>query len=216
MNMMQYAAVIIWRNRNVKNESMLLFRRFASIDEEIAHVSVAKAKEMLLKKISNADAKKSLQSTRFTIFPWKRSTCWRFMIIRQIILIRSMTARSVRIPAISEIKSVIVSSRRFARFFTDSLILKILAGNRMFFRFPHRLLFFAAKRQRERLSPRENIENVLSVSRSFIECFDSRSRTESFYLWECRCWKDISFKLYCRRAAESWKRSYLSDCLSVF
>lgn len=75
------------------------------------------------------------------------------------------------------------------------------AGNECFSAF--RTDYYSSQRSgRERLSPRENIENVLSVSRSFIECFDSRSRTESFYLWECRCRKDISFELYCRRAAE--------------
>lgn len=132
--MNEYDAV---RRRNYMAEQERKERIYAlipeirRIDEEIAHVSVAKAKEMLLKKISNADAKKSLQSTIYDL-SMERSTCWRFMIIRQIILIRSMTARSVRIPAISEIKSVIVSSRRFARFFTDSLILKILPVTNVF------------------------------------------------------------------------------------
>ena len=110
--MNEYDAV---RRRNYMAEQERKERIYAlipeirRIDEEIAHVSVAKAKEMLLKKISNAYAKKSLQSTIYDL-SMEKVNCWRFMIIRQIILIRSMTAQNVRIPAISEIKSVIVSS----------------------------------------------------------------------------------------------------------
>ena len=126
--MNEYDAV---RRRNYMAEQERKERIYAlipeirRIDEEIAHVSVAKAKEMLLKKISNADAKKSLQSTIYDLSMEKVN-------LLAITLIRSMTARNVRIPAISEIKSVIVSSRRFSRFFTDSLILKILPVTNVF------------------------------------------------------------------------------------
>ena len=50
-----------------KERIYALIPEIRRIDEEIAHVSVAKAKEMLLKKISNADAKKSLQSTIYDL-----------------------------------------------------------------------------------------------------------------------------------------------------
>ena len=68
--MNEYDAV---RRRNYMAEQERKERIYAlipeirRIDEEIAHVSVAKAKEMLLKKISNADAKKSLQSTIYDL-----------------------------------------------------------------------------------------------------------------------------------------------------
>ena len=68
--MNEYDAV---RRRNYMAEQERKERIYAlipeirRIDEEIAHVSVAKAKEMLLKKISNADAKKSLPVTN--VFP---------------------------------------------------------------------------------------------------------------------------------------------------
>ena len=100
--MNEYDAV---RRRNYMAEQERKERVYAlipeirQIDEQIAHISVEKAKALLLKQVSNAEAKKSLQDTIYDL-SMERSTCWRSMITRQIILIQSMTARSVRIPAI--------------------------------------------------------------------------------------------------------------------
>ena len=63
MNMMQYSAAIIWRNRNAKS----VFPEIRQIDEQIAHISVEKAKALLLKQVSNAEAKKSLQDTIYDL-----------------------------------------------------------------------------------------------------------------------------------------------------
>ena len=99
--MNEYDAV---RRRNYMTEQERKERVYAlipeirQIDEQIAHISVEKAKALLLKQVSNAEAKKSLQDTIYDL--WKRSTCWRSMITRQIILTRFTIVRNVRTPAI--------------------------------------------------------------------------------------------------------------------
>ena len=81
--MNEYDAV---RRRNYMAEQERKERVYAlipeirQIDEQIAHISVEKAKALLLKQVSNA--------------------CWRSMITRQIILTRFTIVRNVRTPAI--------------------------------------------------------------------------------------------------------------------
>ena len=100
--MNEYDAV---RRRNYMAEQERKERVYAlipeirQIDEQIAHISVEKAKALLLKQVSNL-RQRSLCRTRFMIFLWKRSTCWRSMITRQIILTRFTIVRNVRTPAI--------------------------------------------------------------------------------------------------------------------
>ena len=173
--MNEYDAV---RRRNYMAEQERKERIYAlipeirRIDEEIAHVSVAKAKEMLLKKISNADAKKSLQSTIYDLSMEKVN----------LLAIHDYPADYLDpIYDCPECKDTGYIGDKKCHCFQQK-IREILyrqsniedsAGNECFSAF--RTDYYSSQRSgRERLSPRENIENVLSVSRSFIECFDSR------------------------------------------
>lgn len=170
--MNEYDAV---RRRNYMAEQERKERIYAlipeirRIDEEIAHVSVAKAKEMLLKKISNADAKKSLQSTIYDLSMEKVN----------LLAIHDYPADYLDpIYDCPECKDTGYIGDKKCHCFQQK-IREILyrqsniedsAGNECFSAF--RTDYYSSQRSgRERLSPRENIENVLSVSRSFIRMF---------------------------------------------
>ena len=100
--MNEYDAV---RRRNYMAEQERKERVYAlipeirQIDEQIAHISVEKAKALLLKQVSNAEAKKSLQDTIYDL-SMEKVNLLGSMITRQIILTRFTIVRNVRTPAI--------------------------------------------------------------------------------------------------------------------
>lgn len=155
-----------------KERIYALIPEIRRIDEEIAHVSVAKAKEMLLKKISNADAKKSLQSTIYDLSMEKVN----------LLAIHDYPADYLDpiydCPECKDTgyigdKKCHCFQRKIREILYRQSNIEDSTGNECFSAF--RTDYYSSQRSgRERLSPRENIENVLSVSRSFIECFDSR------------------------------------------
>lgn len=89
-----------------------------------------------------------------------------------------------------------------------------VAGTESFSAF--RREYYSTQKKRQR-NPRENIENVLSASHSFIESFDSKIGAESLDLIEEMQVLYEQFLSNCIwRTSESLEKCYLPDCLSVF
>lgn len=155
-----------------KERVYALIPEIQRIDEEIAHVSVAKAKEMLLKKISNADAKESLQRTIYDLSMEKIN----------LLAIHNFPADYLDpiydCPDCQDTgyigdKKCRCFQQKIRQILYSQSNLEDSAGRESFSAF--RTDYYSSQRTgKEKLSPRENIANVLSVSRSFIRSFDSQ------------------------------------------
>ena len=174
--MNEYDAV---RRRNYMTEQERKERVYAlipeirQIDEQIAHISVEKAKALLLKQVSNAEAKKSLQDTIYDLSMEKVN----------LLAIHDYPADYLDpIYDCPECKDTGYIGDKKCRCFQQKIRhilysqsnIEDVAGTESFSAF--RREYYSTQRSgREKLSPRENIENVLSASHSFIESFDSKS-----------------------------------------
>ena len=174
--MNEYDAV---RRRNYMAEQERKERVYAlipeirQIDEQIAHISVEKAKALLLKQVSNAEAKKSLQDTIYDLSMEKVN----------LLAIHDYPADYLDpIYDCPECKDTGYIGDKKCRCFQQKIRhilysqsnIEDVAGTESFSAF--RREYYSTQRSgREKLSPRENIENVLSASHSFIESFDSQS-----------------------------------------
>ena len=173
--MNEYDAV---RRRNYMAEQERKERVYAlipeirQIDEQIAHISVEKAKALLLKQVSNAEAKKSLQNTIYDLSMEKVN----------LLAIHDYPADYLDpIYDCPECKDTGYIGDKKCRCFQQKIRhilysqsnIEDVAGTESFSAF--RREYYSTQRSgREKLSPRENIENVLSASHSFIESFDSK------------------------------------------
>ena len=173
--MNEYDAV---RRRNYMAEQERKERVYAlipeirQIDEQIAHISVEKAKALLLKQVSNAEAKKSLQDTIYDLSMEKVN----------LLAIHDYPADYLDpIYDCPECKDTGYIGDKKCRCFQQKIRhilysqsnIEDVAGTESFSAF-RREYYSTQRNGREKLSPRENIENVLSASHSFIESFDSK------------------------------------------
>ena len=155
-----------------KERVYALIPEIRQIDEQIARVSVSMAKEMLLKRISNADAKKSLQATIYDLSMEKVN----------LLAIHDFPADYLDpiydCPECKDTgyvgdKKCRCFQRKIRQILYSQSNIEDAASIETFSSF--RRDYYSSQRSgKEKLSPRENIENILSASRSFIESFDSK------------------------------------------
>ena len=153
-----------------KERIYALIPEIRQIDEEIAHVSVTKAKEMLFKKISDADAKEALQQTIYNLSMEKIN----------LLAIHNFPADYLDpiydCPECKDTgyigdKKCSCFQQKLRQLLYSQSNIEDSVSNESFYTF--RTDYYSSQRTgKEKLSPRENIENVLSASRSFIENFD--------------------------------------------
>lgn len=154
-----------------KERIYTLIPEIRRIDEEIAHASVSTAKEMLLKKVSSTEARKSLQETIYDLSMEKIN----------LLAIHDFPADYLDplydcpdchdTGYIGNKKCHCFQQKIRQILYNESNIgsSKEKAGFSAF-----RIDYYSPQRtERDTLSPRENIKNILSVSHSFIESFDS-------------------------------------------
>ena len=155
-----------------KERIYTLIPEIRRIDEEIAHASVSTAKEMLLKKVSSTEARKSLQETIYDLSMEKIN----------LLAIHDFPADYLDplydcpdchdTGYIGNKKCHCFQQKIRQILYNESNIgsSKEKTGFSAF-----RIDYYSPQRtERDTLSPRENIKNILSVSHSFIESFDSR------------------------------------------